>query len=262
MTAPLRVDFCGEVRQLDPVRPFIIGREGDLVVDDNPYLHRRFLMVSVIEGLWSLSNIGSTLTATVADERGLMQAWLAPGARLPLVFPCTRVWFTAGPTTYELTLDAPDASFTPAVEELPTAAGTTMGRTSFTPDQRLLVLALAEPVLRRGDRGQGRIPSNAEAARRLGWTLTKFNRKLDNVCQKLTKHGVRGLHGNAEQLATTRRARLVEYVVAARLVTRDELVLLDRLDGESSPSTPGSRTASLPAQARTSTREEAHVQPA
>ena len=40
--------------------------------------------------------------ATVADESGHLQAYLAPGGRLPLVFPKTIVWFTAGPTTYEL----------------------------------------------------------------------------------------------------------------------------------------------------------------
>jgi hypothetical protein len=27
------------------------------------------------------TRFGSTLTATVADDKGLMQAWLAPGAR-------------------------------------------------------------------------------------------------------------------------------------------------------------------------------------
>jgi hypothetical protein len=166
-----------------------------------------------------------------------MQAWLAPGAQLPLVFARTRVWFTAGPTTYELEIALQEAAFLPAVEEVRTAEGTTMGRTSFTPDQRLLVLALAEPVLRHGDRSQGRIPSNVEAASRLGWTQTKFNRKLDNVCQKLVKHGVRGLHGDASRIATNRRARLVEYAVAVRLVTRDDLVVLDDHTGESAPST-------------------------
>jgi hypothetical protein len=54
---------------------------------------------------------------------------------------------------------------------------TTVGRMSFTPDQRLLLLALGERVLRRGNRGAGSVPSSAEAAQRPGWTITKFNRK-------------------------------------------------------------------------------------
>jgi hypothetical protein len=233
----LTVDYCGEVHELDGSAPFHVGREGDLVIDDNPYLHRRFLRVDRIADLWWLSNLGTSLTATIADEGGLMQAWLAPGARLPVVFPKTRVWFTAGPTTYEFDLQLEAPPFTPSVEEVVSDEGTTVGRTSLTTDQRLLVLVLAEPLLRLGDRGQGCIPTSSVAADRLGWTLTKFNRKLDNVCQKLAKHGVRGLHGDASRLAANRRARLVEYTVAARLVTALDLELLDSVTGESSPST-------------------------
>ena len=41
------------------------------------------------------------------------QAWLAPGARLPLVFGTTTVLFTAGPTTYEFDIVCEDADFRP-----------------------------------------------------------------------------------------------------------------------------------------------------
>ena len=178
-----------------------------------------------------LANVGSTLSATVADEAGLMQAWLKPGARVPLVFPRTIVWFTAGPTTYELDVLIDEPPFH-AVHSLPSEVGaTTIGRMTFTPDQKLLIIALAEHILRRGDRGAGTIPSSAEAAARLGWTITRFNRKLDNVCQKVARGGVRGLHGSADRLAANRKARLVEYAVAAQLVSVDDLALLDVVTG-------------------------------
>jgi hypothetical protein len=90
-----------------------------------------------------------------------------------------------------------------------------------------LITALAENILRRGNRGAGTIPSSADAAVKLGWTITKFNRKLDNVCEKLSRSGIRGLHGDAGRLATSRRARLVEYALAARLVSASDLVLFD-----------------------------------
>jgi hypothetical protein len=93
-----------------------------------------------------------------------------------------------------------------------------------------LVLALAEPALRGTGRAGSTLPSSGEAAQRLGWTTTKFNRKLDNVCQKLAAQGVRGLHGEPGRLASNRRARLVEYALAVRLVTRDDLHLLDDAD--------------------------------
>jgi hypothetical protein len=220
------VDFCGEIYHVTPGEPLIVGREGGLAIDDNPYLHRRFLQVSDHDGLWWLANIGTALTATVADEQGTMQAWLAPGARLPLVFDRTVVWFTAGPTTYEFDIMLQQAPFVQVAEKANEGGSTTIGRMTFTPDQRLLVLAMCEPVLRRG-RGAGTIPSSADAAARLGWTLTKFNRKLDNVCDKLTRSGIRGLHGGPEKLAVNRRARLVEYALAARLVEKSDLNLLD-----------------------------------
>lgn len=221
-----QVEFCGELYEVRADRPVVIGRDGDVAIDDNRYLHRRFLEVGGDGSLWWLSNVGSLLTATVSDEAGLLQAWLAPGARLPLVFQKTVVLFSAGPTTYEVNILLDEAPFVPVAMAASEVGSTTIGRVSFTPDQQRLVLALCEPVLRGGTRGAGTIPSSAAAAARLGWTLTRFNRKLDNVCEKLSRAGIRGLHGAPDRLATSRRARLVEYALAARLVTTDDLALL------------------------------------
>lgn len=219
-------------------QPFRIGREGDLTVDDNPYLHRQFLMLHSQGGYWQLSNIGSQLAATIADDRGLLQAWLAPGASLPLLFPRTRVWFTAGPTTYEFTVTLDDPPFAPVPPDRQGTGATTLGPGTLTADQHLLLVALAEVVLRRDGQSTGNIPSNAAAAARLGWTVTKFNRKLDNVCDKFTRHGVRGLLGDATRLASARRARLVEYALAACLVNVSDLDLLPPAGSERSEPSP------------------------
>ncbi|NLE18792.1 MAG: hypothetical protein GX632_09695, partial [Propioniciclava sp.] len=105
MTHPLTIDFLGEIYHPDPEVPFTIGREADLVVDDeNAFLHRQFLSATWASGLWWLNNVGTQLTATVSHDEGRVQAWLAPGASLPLVFTHTVVWFTAGSTTYEFEL--------------------------------------------------------------------------------------------------------------------------------------------------------------
>ena len=71
--------------------------------------------------------------------------------------------------------------------------------------------------------GMSAIPSSTDAAKRLGWTNTKFNRKLDNVCEKFERMGVRGLHGDADRLAANRRARLLEYALAARVMRQPTL---------------------------------------
>lgn len=233
--APAIVLFCGERYEVPSGAVFTIGRDADLVVDDNPFLHRRLLRLEHSANLWWLANAGSRLAATVTDRDGLVQSWLGPGAALPLVLPHTVVMFTAGPTTYEIEVVVP-ASWSPtgAVKES-AEGGTTLAPPALTASQYLLVLALAEPLLRQGLPGRSEIPSSGEAAKRLGWPLTRFNRKLDNVCQKLTRSGVRGLHGGPGALASSRRARLVEYAVASRLVNAERLYLLDAPQGEEEP---------------------------
>ncbi|MGL4177350.1 MAG: hypothetical protein ACRCSN_14875, partial [Dermatophilaceae bacterium] len=177
------VEFCGERFVAPEDRPLTIGRVADVEVDDNPYLHRVFLQVHREHELWWLTNMGSTLTATVADAKGLFQAWLSPGARIPLALDAFTVWFTAGPTTYDLDLLVSDTPFVsvetaPELEPEESEGETTVGRVSLTPDQKLLAVALCEGFLRSNHVGAGQIPSSADAAGRLGWTVTKFNRKL------------------------------------------------------------------------------------
>ena len=229
----LTVLFCGEVFPVEAGRQLTIGRCGDVEIDDNPYLHRTFLVLLRQGGLWWLSNVGSTLTATVADDTGLLQAWLAPGARMPLALHRTLVVFTAGPTTYDFEIIVDDPAFTPVVPdpvelvEQSLLAEMTVGRVSFTPDQKLLMVALCERSLCLSRPGTTEIPSSADAAARIGWTVTRFNRKLDNVCQKLADTGTRGLHGGIGRLASNRKARLVEHALSTRLVTANDLFLLD-----------------------------------
>lgn len=232
------VDFCGEEYVVTPAG-LTIGRTADVEIDDNPYLHRRFLEIRNEHDFWWLENVGSTLTATVADDLGVFQAWLNPGARIPLAMSRMLVWFTAGPTTYDFEIRVTSPAFASvqvdgASREIDEMTGqATVGRVSLTPDQQLLVLALCEPTLRRkasGTSGTSEIPSSQQAADRLSWTITRFNRKLDNVCQKFADAGIRGLHGGVGKLASNRKSRLVEHALSTKVVTADDLVLLDSLD--------------------------------
>lgn len=228
MTASrLTVDFAGEVLTLEAGQSLTIGREADLSVDDNPYLHRHFLTLAHADGLWWVVNVGNRLAAHLTDVGGLIRAQLAPGARSPLVLPSTVLTFSAGPTTYELLLDIEASVFEPLPARQVEDGTTTIGAVPLTPSQKLLILSLAEPVLRRVGTGTAEVPASAAAARRLGWTLTRFNRKLDNVCDKLERIGVRGMRGGPGRAASNRRAQLVEYAVTSLLVTADDLPLLD-----------------------------------
>lgn len=229
-TPSLELEYCDERFPVDPGSTFSIGRAGDLAVDDNQYLHRTFLEIRCENGVWIVANVGRQLAATIGDENSHFVAHLSPGGALPLVFSRSFIRFGAGPTTYEIQIRIDDAPFD-AVESTVLIDHDQMGETTrlpatLTEDQRLLVLALAEHAMLRSGSGPSALPSSGEAAARLGWTEKKFNKKLDQVCQKLAKAGVRGLHGEPGALASNRRARLVEYCLSTRMVTPDDLALL------------------------------------
>ena len=235
---PLKIEFCGEWYEVAHPNDFHIGRESDLVIDDNPYLHRRFLRIYEDFGMWWLANVGTLLSATVTDATGQVQAWLAPGARLPIVFPQMQVLFSAGSTTYEFTVFSPEDYFNTSAANAGGGGETTMAPVALTTTQRLLIVSLAEQILRQDSPGRGEIPTSAVAAARLHWSMTTFNRKLDNVCDKLDKIGVQGLRGGKGNLATNRRLRLVEYAVATHLVGKEDLFLLERNDREQAAKAP------------------------
>lgn len=224
-----RVEFCGESHSLVAGEVFTIGREGDLVIDDNPFLHRSFLQLKTIDGLWWLANVGAQVAATVASSGSSFHAWLAPGSSIPLVFPSTTLRFTAGPTTYEIDIVMDEAPYESVNWHAETGleGTTTKILVDLTPEQLRLVLALCEPCLLSGGAGVAHIPTSAQAAERLGWTLTKFNRKLDAICDKLDRRGLRGLRGDSERLAVNRRAGLVELALSTQMVRIEDLAFLD-----------------------------------
>ncbi|MGF0118921.1 MULTISPECIES: hypothetical protein [unclassified Pseudoclavibacter] len=226
----LSVEYQGQWASVRPGERIEIGRDADIRLDANPFLHRKLLRIAAKDGLWFVSNIGTRMTLSVVDGSGRVQGRLLPGAHLPIVFERTSIHFSAGERQYEVKVHAAS----PVYMDLPGGPGSapeTAGRElthiALTPAQRLLLLALCESVLLRGEHGLGDIPTSARAAERLGWTVTAFNRKLDNVCEKLDRIGVEGLRGGARSYATNRRARLVDYVVRNKLVGEDELYLLD-----------------------------------
>ncbi|MDR1426978.1 MAG: hypothetical protein LBJ08_04385 [Bifidobacteriaceae bacterium] len=224
----LVVEYEGLSHRVEADRTLSVGREADVSVGDNPYLHRRLLVLANEHDFWWLANVGSRITCTVADLRSRTHSWLSPGARLPVVFRETAVMFTAGPCTYELAIFNEHPVVHNPLDAQASTGATTLGSIPFTLSQRQLIVALAEPLLRRTGAGMNQVRSSAEAAERLGWPLSRFNRKLDNVCDKLDRFGVEGMRGGPAARAAHRRAALVEYAVTTGLVAPVDLLLLDQ----------------------------------
>jgi len=226
-TAELIVEYENQERVVTQGEIFDIGREADLCLDHNPYLHRKFLRLGYDHDFWWITNIGSGLGATVYDRMTGLQAWLGPASRLPLVFSRVDVVFTAGPCTYRLALLNNEPRWQEGFVDSEAEGDTTVREVGWTPTQKLAILALAEPMLLREGFGVVHIPSNAVAAQRIGWNMKRFEKKIDNVCAKLDKLGVDGLRGGVRQHASGRRARLVEWAISTGFVTVADLPLLD-----------------------------------
>ncbi len=226
------VDFCGELHTVDPDATLSFGRSGDVIIDDNPYLHRRLGLLVHRSGLWWLCNVGTQIPLAVKDLTSRSQVILAPGREMALSFPAASVHFSAGRSNYELELTVPWAGDRPRLDagegDHPGVDGgetISLADLPLTIDQKRLIVALAEATLVEGT-AEVNLPSNRAAAHRLGWTITRFNRKLDNVCERLAKAGVSGLRGTAGVSAADRRIRLVEHAVSSGLVSCDDLLLL------------------------------------
>ncbi len=222
------VEFCGIATELHGDASLDFGRSAELEIDDNPYLHRVLGTFESRNGTWWLVNRGRRIGLTVKDLTSRSQVSLAPGRELALTFPEAVVQFVAGRHHYELELTITGLPAVPSVVTSgPDDEGATISHADLplTVDQRRLIVALAEPNLRSGGVDID-LPSNRAAALRLGWTITRFNRKLDNVCQRLTRAGVSGLRGDVGSMATERRTRLVEHALESGLVTESDLDLL------------------------------------
>jgi hypothetical protein len=233
MTGKLYLDFCGEDHTLDPGASMTFGRDGDLMVDDNPYMHRIVGRFTDHDGMWCLENLGRTIPVVLRDASGPSSANIAPGSAAALVHGEFTLGFSAGPTRYELFGALEDHEWATDLLGPDGLSGTETvdwGRVDLNDDQRLLLLAMCEPRLL-DPHGDPDTPfSNRQGAARLGWSITKFNRKLDHLCEKLHRAGVPDVHGGVGANAMDRRRRLVDHALTVRLVTVEELSLIDRPD--------------------------------
>ncbi len=222
--------FIDETYVLDPGDELTFGREADLVVDDaNPYLHRLLGTFVHHDGSWWLRNDGRNIELTVVTDRGTRIA-LAPRSSQTLTGGGGVVRFQAGALRYELTYEQATPAG-PAIPDRPdpsvTASRTReFGALRLNVEQRQMLVALAEPWLRDPTAPRFELPANAEIAGRLGWSLRKFDRKLDYLCRRLDELGVRGVRGRAGEQAAERRRVVVDHVLTHGLVTADDLALL------------------------------------
>ena len=220
----LTIDFVGERFELRSGEALTFGRRADLHIDDNPYLHRVVGRFVKRQGLWWLQNHGSRIALDLRDADSPARYTVLPGQQVAVVAQRFLVGFTAGPAAYELEGERSGGALQADDEAMPSGTATVdFGVVPLSAEQHLLLLALSERRLTSGAR---EIATNQSVADRLGWTITKFNRKLDHLCAKLAREGVRGLRGGPDGSALDRRMALVDHAVDVGLVTSEDLGLL------------------------------------
>jgi len=222
----LIVDFCGELTALNPNEQLTFGREADLFIDDNRYLHRRLGRFENTAGHWWVANIGTKIDLNLYDQATRASAVVTPGTSQALTGPNLVVRFVAGRHTYELLVQWATET---TVDTAPPSDTIGVDSISWTDEQRLLLTILAEDLLRNPSTAETfKLPTNQDARSRLGWSEAKFNRKLDNICERLTTAGVRGLEKGVNKRNNLRRRILATYVVHEAIVIPENLADLRR----------------------------------
>ncbi|UDY37298.1 hypothetical protein [Dermatobacter hominis] len=239
----LLVEHCGDGRVVDPSTTLTFGRAADLVVDANPYLHRVVGRFRHDGRSWWVDNLGRSVTLTLLASSDLSSSTVGPGASAPILQVESVVAFTAGPADYEVAVIRERAE---RLADL--GAGTDgplvtleWGHPELNSDQWELLAILCEHRLERPADQWAPIPSNRACASRLGWTMAKFNRKLDHLCEKLERAGVRGLRGDLGLSAVDRRRLLVEHAVRSGLLDRRPVGELGPVGEISAPAAPRPR---------------------
>lgn len=217
----LTVRFVGETYR--PLSDLTFGRDAELCLDNNNYLHRRAGRFRIRSGTWWLENLGSRLRLTMVSSDGSV-IHLQPGASNPLLGVGGEVSLTAGPTRYQIDyeLNSDQITWENTQQVRDEGIDTMTYGTILTPRELDFVIVLARGRL------SGRLeplPSHGEIAAIWGVSHKTVDNTLQRLRSKLRKKNI----GSIQSSET-----LVEYLVAQGLVTPADLEWAS-LDGPAGP---------------------------
>ena len=217
----LTVRFLGEVYQ--PLRELVFGRDAELALDDNSYLHRQAGRFRCRDTTWWLENLGSRLRLTMVGADGSLID-LQPGGSSPLLGAAGEISLTAGPTRYaiEYQLERNQARWDDTGPFQPVGADTITFGPLLTPRELDFVVVMAQGRLT----GRlGPLPTHEQIAETWGVSPKTVDNTLQRLRSKLRSQNV----GYVQSSET-----MVEYLVTQGLVTLADLDWA-RLDSSAGP---------------------------
>lgn len=194
-----------------------------MVIDKNNRELHRIQGTLRHDDRWWLDNNARSISLIVTHLDSPSFSRVAPNTATALPWASCAITFSAGRANYRIEVhderhEEPPSSMVLDLE--PGEATMTVGQQVFNEEQFLLLAVISEARID-GPITAANLPSSRQIAQRLGWNLTKVNRKLDNLCIKLSKAGVAGLRGDLAGSAHQRRLNLANYAVESGLVTRE-----------------------------------------
>jgi hypothetical protein len=222
MDDALVVVVGGAEHVLDPAERFTFGRAASCTVQfdpDDPAISRLAGVIERDGAVWFLINRSGSRALTMVDPFGLRSV-LAPGSRAAIEGRVRVI--VDGTDSHELILHGPPPASHPEPSDA-TGSPTTAGDGVIVNDHdRLALVALFAGYLHEGGRYDPSPKSYAAAAARLGWPRTTLVKRIEYLRARLARAGVPNMHGwNALNA-------LAEYALTTRLITKEDLRLLER----------------------------------
>lgn len=216
----LTICFVGETYR--PTAQLTFGRQADLTLDENSYLHRRAGRFRLLTPSWWLDNLGGRLRLTMVSSDGSLLD-LQPGASSPLLGDRGEVSVTAGPTRYSIEYHLQHRQ-TPQEEKSSFRIGGADTMTYgpiLTPRELDFVVVMAQGRLT----GRlGPVPSHSEIADIWGVSAKTVDNTLQRLRTKLRNQNINYVNSSET---------LIEYLVTQGLVSPADLewACLDSSDG-------------------------------
>lgn len=234
MEAAVRVAGPENVLELAVGEWITFGRDEDqdLVISDDPRVHRRVGSIGNTGSNWTVDNEGRWLVVELRRLDGSGHDTVEPGGTATVSWARTRLSVTLpdGLVASVEVCRLEDSDDRNAVSSLPHPVfGDTVG-VDLEPSTGYFraLLALAEPRLM--DPIDGQLPTNAQVALRLNKSGLEFRRVTAKTVERRldycrTRLGLKNENSAYSQEASTRRV-LVDVAIAAGVVSRSQLKVL------------------------------------